>query len=126
MNSLIKDKEIIETEIAIQESLQETPINYEIVANHLNKLFDYDSNDHACKKLIFGTFINKVIVYDDDNIVIVCNSIDKSLKRKNEPFNLKEFAYYFYGAQRGTRTLMAANRWILSPLRLPFRHLSMS
>lgn len=55
----------------------------------------YDSNNYRCKQLIFDTFMNKVIV-DDDNIVIVCNSIDKSLKRKNEPFNLKEFAYDFH------------------------------
>ena len=104
MNSLIKDKENIETEIAIQESLQETPINYEIVANHLNKLFDYDSNDYACKKLIFDTFINKVIVYDDDNIVIVCNSLDKSLKRKNEHQLNMVFDYDFHGAACKNRT----------------------
>ena len=88
--------------IAIQESLQETPINYEIVANHLNKLFDYDSNDYACKKLIFDTFINKVIVYDDDNIVIVCNSLDKSLKRKNEHQLNMVFDYDSYGAPSRT------------------------
>jgi hypothetical protein len=62
--------------------IQLQQLNYEIVSNHLNKLFDYDSNNYACKKLIFDTFINNVIVYDDDNIVIVCNSLDKSLKRK--------------------------------------------
>ena len=64
--TLIKDKENIETEIAIQESLQETPINYEIVANHLNKLFDYDSNDYSCKKLIFDASTAK---YETENMI---------------------------------------------------------
>ena len=82
-------------------------------------------NEHIYYTYNHFYFINKVIVYDDDNIVIVCNSLDKSLKRKNEHQLDMVFDYDFYGAQRGTRTLMAANRWILSPLRLPFRHLSM-
>ena len=40
----------------------------------------------------------QVIVYDDDNVVIVCNSLDKSLKRKNEHQLNMVFDYDSYGA----------------------------
>ena len=100
MTSLIEDKKNVETEIAIQEHLKEKPITHDIVKGHLEKIFKYDTADSTSKKLIFDTFISKIIVYDDDNILIICNSLDQEFITKNE--HHKVFAFVDFGGVEGT------------------------
>ena len=101
MNDLLKDKENIETEIAIQESLQTKPITSDSVKEYLNKFNELDYTKETTKKMIFDIFINKIIVYDNDDMVIICNTNNSQIDIKKEPLN-QEFIFHSFGGVEGT------------------------
>ena len=101
MNELIKDKANIETEIAIQESLQNKPITSDSVKEYLNKFNELDYTKETTKKMIFDIFINKIIVYDNDDMVIICNTNNSQIDIKKEPLN-QEFIFHSFGGVEGT------------------------
>ena len=98
MNELIKDKANIETEIAIQESLQNKPITSDSVKEYLNKFNELDYTKETTKKMIFDIFINKIIVYDNDDMVIICNTANNQIDIKKEPLN-QEFTFHSFGSK---------------------------
>lgn len=61
MNELIKDKANIETEIAIQESLQNKPITSDSVKEYLNKFNELDYTKETTKKMILLSFVIQII-----------------------------------------------------------------
>ena len=101
MNDLIKDKANIETEIAIQESLQNKPITSDSVKEYLNKFNELDYTKETTKKMIFDIFINKIIVYDNDDMVIICNTTNNQIDIKKEPLN-QEFIFHSFGGVEGS------------------------
>ena len=105
MESLSKDKEVLESTISVQEALQEKPITYEIVKSYLCQFFKLD-NTIKNRRLLVDLFIKKIIIYDNDDIVIICKSHNKSLKTKNEHSNNEMFIFNRFGAGGGTRTHM--------------------
>ena len=101
MDSLSKDKEVLESTISVQEALQEKPITYEIVKSYLCQFFKLD-NTIINRRLLIDLFIKKIIIYDNDDIVIICKSHNKSLKTKNEHSNNEMFILNRNGAPEGT------------------------
>ena len=97
MNDLLKDKANIEKEIAIQESLQTKPITSDSVKEYLNKFNELDYTKETTKKMIFDIFINKIIVYDNDDMVIICNTTNNQIDIKKEPLN-QEFIFHSFGS----------------------------
>lgn len=101
MESLSKDKEALESTISVQEALQEKPITYEIVKSYLCQFFKLD-NTIKNRRLLVDLFIKKIIIYDNDDIVIICKSHNKSLKTKNEHSNNEMFTFNRNGARDET------------------------
>ena len=54
------------------------------------------------RRLLVDLFINKIIIYDNDDIVIICKSHNNSLKTKNEHSNNEMFIFNRNGAPEGT------------------------
>lgn len=99
MDSLSKDKEALESTISVQEK----PITYEIVKSYLCQFFKLD-NTIKNRRLLVDLFIKKIIIYDNDDIVIICKSHNKSLKTKNEHSNDEMFIFNRFGATYENRT----------------------
>ena len=51
--------------------------------------------------MIFDIFINKIIVYDNDDMVIICNTNNSQIDIKKEPLN-QEFTFHSFGGVEGT------------------------
>ena len=59
----------------------------------------------------------KIIVYDNDDMVIICNTNNTQIDIKKEPLN-QEFIFHSFGGAEGTWT-PTVTRQILSLVRLP-------
>lgn len=81
MESLSKGKEVLESTISVSKALQEKSITNEIIKFYLCQFFKLD-NTLKNRKLLIDLFIKRIIIYDNDDIVIICKSHNKSLKTK--------------------------------------------
>lgn len=81
MESLSKGKEVLESTISVRKALIEKFITNEIIKFYLCQFFKLD-NTLKNRKLLIDLFIKRIIIYDNDDIVIICKSHNKSLKTK--------------------------------------------
>ena len=102
MNKLSDEANSLEEQIAIEELEQSRTIDESVVKEHLNNFLKYSSSDCENKKFLFDLIIDKIIIYDNDEIVIICNSIDKSLQSKEKTPHEEVFVFNLFGGVEGT------------------------
>lgn len=62
----------------------------------------YLSSDCENKKFLFDLIIDKIIIYDNDDIVIIFNSIVKSPQSKEKTPHEEVFVFNLFGGVEGT------------------------
>lgn len=70
LNSLEKQKELLEEQIAKQELLEREPLTRDHIDFWFEQFASFDYNDEGARQYLITYFINKILLYDDKVIII--------------------------------------------------------